>query len=111
MFSQDSKLSDVLTRDPDFLDQLASCLDRDMRLISNWKQLARELIVDDDVIQNLEQYKDQSPTIRLFEYLGVTQPQLTTQQLRSALLDIRRNDLFSLLTTKGNIGTCFRRTL
>ena len=78
-----------------------------MRLIPNWKQLARELNVDEDVIKTLEQYKDQSPTIRLFEYLKVTQPQLTIQQLRNAMLDIRRNDLFSLLTTKGNIRTRF----
>ena len=79
-----------------------------MRFIPNWKQLARELNVDEDVIKILEQYKEQSPTIRLFEYLEVTQPQLTIQQLRNAMLDIRRNDLFSLLTAKGNnCGTCF----
>ena len=105
--SQVSELSDVLKRHPNFLDQLALCLDRNMRLIPNWKQLARELDVDEDVIKTLEQHKDQSPTIRLFEYLEVTQPQLTIQQLRNAMLDIRRNDLFSLLKTKGNIRTCF----
>ena len=107
LFSQDSKLSDVLKCHPDFLDRLALCLDRNMRLIPNWKQLARELDVDEDVIKTLEQHKDESPTIRLFEYLEVTQPQLTIQQLRNAMLDIRRNDLFSLLKTKGNIRTCF----
>jgi len=73
-----------------------------MRLIPNWKQLAGQLNVDEDVIKKLEQYKGQSPTIRLFEYLEVTQPQLTIQQLRNAMLDIRRNDLFGLLTAKGN---------
>jgi len=78
-----------------------------MRLIPNWKQLARELKVDEDVVKELEQHQGQSPTIRLFEYLKVTQPQLTIRQLRTAMLDIRRSDLFSLLTTKGNIGTCF----
>ena len=72
-----------------------------MRLILNWKHLARELKVDNDVIKRLEQYRNHSPTIRLFEHLGVTQPQLTIQLLRNAMFDIRRNDLFSLLT-KGN---------
>ena len=89
------------------MDQLALCLDRNMRLIPNWKQLARELNVDEDVIKKLEQYKEQSPTIRLFEYLEVTQPQLTIQQLRKAMLDIRRNDLCRLLSTNGNDATCF----
>ena len=73
-----------------------------MRLIPNWKDLAWELKVDDDVTKRLELYSDFSPTIRLFEYLGVTQPELTIQELRNALFEIRRNDLFSLLTTKGN---------
>jgi len=80
-----------------------------MRVIKNWKHLAWELKVYEDVIKNLEQYKGQSPTIRLFEYLEVTQPQLTIQQLRNAMLEIRRNDLCSLLTKKGNIGSsCLR---
>ena len=78
-----------------------------MRLIPSWKQLARELYVDENVIKKMEQYKNQSPTIQLFEYLEVMKPQLTIQQLKNAMLDIRRNDLFSLLTTKGNNVTCF----
>ena len=93
-------LADVLITNPDLIEQLALCLDREMRLISNWKHLSRELKVDAHVIKSLEQYGDFSPTIRLFEYLEVTQPDLTIQQLKQALLDIRRNDLVSLLTTK-----------
>jgi len=96
-------LAGVLTKDPDLIEQLALCLDREMRLISNWKHLSRELKVDVNVIKSLEQYSDFSPTIRLFEYLEVTQPDLTIQQLKQALIDIRRNDLVSLLTIKGKI--------
>ena len=95
-------MADVLRKNPDLIEQLALCLDREMRLISNWKYLSWELKVDANVIKSLEQYSDFSPTIRLFEYLEVTQPDLTIQQLKQALLDIRRNDLVSLLTTKGN---------
>jgi len=73
-----------------------------MRLIQNWKHLSWELKVDANVIKSLGQYSDFSPTIRLFEYLEATQPDLTIQQLKQALTDIRRNDLVSLLTTKGN---------
>ena len=107
MSSQVSELSDVLKRHPNFLDQLALCLDRNMRSIPNWKHLARELNVNEDCIKTLEQYKDHSPTIRLFEYLEVKKPQLTIQQLRNAMLDIRRNDLFRLLTTEGNDSRYF----
>ena len=75
-----------------------------MRLIPNWRQLATNLDVDVNVIKRLGQYSDYSPTIRLFEFLEVTQPDLTIKQLKDALLEIRRNDLFSLLSTKGMLS-------
>ena len=78
----DSLLSDVLNRHPDLLGQLALCLDT-------------------------EQYEEQSPVIRLFEYLAVMQPQMTIQQLRNALLSIERLDIIRLLTAKGNNRSCF----
>ena len=49
------KLSTILTSKPEFIDQLALCLDRDMRLIRNWRHLASKLGVDADVIRRLEQ--------------------------------------------------------
>ena len=73
-----------------------------MRSILNWKDLAWEMKVDEKVIKRLEHYSDISSTIRLFEHLEVTQPDLDIEQLRNALLDIGRKDLFSLLTTEGN---------
>ena len=63
--------------------------------------MATDLGVDMNVIRRLGQYSDYSPTIRLFEFLEVTQPELTIKQLKDALLEIRRNDLFSFLSTKG----------
>ena len=72
-----------------------------MRLIRNWRHLASKLGVDVDAIRRLEQYSDFSPTIRLFEFLEATQPDLTIKELKDVLLEIKRNDLISLLTTKG----------
>ena len=72
-----------------------------MEQIPNWKHLSRELNVDAEVISTLEGYSDFSPTIRLFDYLEVKQPDLTIHQLKQALSDIRRNDVSRLLTTKG----------
>jgi len=95
-------LPDVLITNPDLIEQLALCLDREMRLISNWKRQLSAPRTSANDIKSLEQYSDFSPTIRLFEYLEVTQPDLTIQQLKQALLGIRRKDLVSLLTTEGN---------
>ena len=95
-------MTDVFRKNPDLIEQLALCLDREMRPIPNWKHLSQELKVDAYVITRLEQYSDFSPTIRLFQYLEVTQPDLTIRTLKQALIDLSRNDLVSLLTTKGN---------
>ena len=75
-----------------------------MRLIPNWRQLATNLDVDVNVIKRLGQYIDYSPTIRLFEFLEVEQPDLTIKQLKDALLKIERKDLFILLSTKGMLS-------
>ena len=42
-------MTDVLTKNPDLIEQLALCLDREMRLISNWKNFPWELKVDANV--------------------------------------------------------------
>lgn len=55
-----------------------------------------------DVIKRLEQYGDFSPTFRLFDFLETSNPDLTIKELKETILEIGRNDLFSLLTTKGN---------
>ncbi|XP_022802850.1 uncharacterized protein LOC111340292 isoform X2 [Stylophora pistillata] len=97
-----SKLADILRDNPEFIEQLSLCLDRDMRLAPNWKHLASKLEVHVDIIRRLEQYSDFSPTIRLFDFLEISKPDLTIKELKETMLEIGRNDLFSLLTTKGD---------
>ena len=70
-----------MTIKPDLIEQMALLLDREMRLIPNWKHLSNELKVDVNVINRLKHYADFSPTIRLFEHLEAVQPNLTIQQL------------------------------
>ena len=89
------KLSTILRSKPEFIDQLALCLDRDMRLIRNWRHLASKLGVDADVIRRLEQYTDFSSTIRLFEFLEATQPDLTIKELKQGLEGVLRDPGFS----------------
>ena len=84
------------------MEQLSLCLDRDVRLIPNWKNLASKLEVEVDVIKRLEQYGDFSPTFRLFYFLETSKPDLTIKELKETMLEIGRNDLLSLLTTEGN---------
>ncbi|KAJ7383834.1 hypothetical protein OS493_025706 [Desmophyllum pertusum] len=97
-----SKLSTCLTDQPELIQQLALCLDREVRLVPNWKHLARKMLVEEDVFKRLEQHSDYCPTIRLFDHLEVTQPDLTIQTLRKALSEIGRNE-FLLLTTQDNL--------
>ena len=96
-----SELSAILRRNPEFIRKLCLCLESDMKFIRNWRHLASILHVDLDVIRRLGQYGDISPTIRLFDYLATSKPDLTIKELKDILLKIGRNDLISLLVTKG----------
>ena len=98
----ESKLTHILRGNPEFMEQLSLCLDRDVRFIPNWKHLASKLEVEVDVIKRLEQYGDFSPTFRLFYFLETSKPDLTIKELKETMLEIGRNDLLSLLTTEGN---------
>lgn len=98
--SNGSNLSAILRRNPEFIEELCLCLDRDMKLIRNWRHLALSLHVDLDVIRRLGQFSDFSPTIRLFKFLATSNPDLTIKELKDILLEIGRNDLISLLITK-----------
>ena len=61
------------------------------------------LHVDLDVIRRLGQYGDFSPTIRLFDFLAASNPDLTIKKLKDTLREIGRNDLVYLLIAKGNV--------
>ena len=98
-----SKLSAILRRNPEFIEELCLCLDRNTRLIHNWRRLALILDVDLDVIRRLGQYGDFSPTIRLFDFLAASNPDLTIKKLKDTLREIGRNDLVYLLIAKGNV--------
>ena len=95
------KLSAILRHNSEFIEELCLCLDRDTRVMRNWRHLASILDVDSDVITRLGQYGDFSPTIRLFDYLAASNPDLTIKELKDNLLKIGRNDLISLLITRG----------
>ena len=94
---------DVLRRKPDLETELALCLDRETWVKPNWVHLSREVKVDEKVISDLEEYTERSPTIRLFEHLKSVNESLTIQQLKQALRDIRREDLYILLRKKGDL--------
>ena len=96
-----SKLSAILRRNPEFMEELCFCLDREMKFIRNWRGLASKFLVDLDVIRRLGRYDYISPTILLFDFLATSNPDLTIKELRDILLEIERSDLISLLIKKG----------
>ena len=96
-------MSVILEKRPKLIEQLALCLDRELRCVPNWRQFATELDVDVNVIKRLVQYSNYSRTIRLFEFLEVHQPDLTIKQLKDALLEIRRGMLSRASSTRARV--------
>ena len=83
--------------------QFALPLDRKGRSIGNWKHLGQEMEVGTRDIRRLEWCSEYSPTVRLFEFLSYTPPEVSFQRLRMKLLEVKRTDRFSWLITAGNI--------
>ena len=73
------------------MDELAQCLDREYRVMKNWKHLARELNIPPVTQKEFEVYL--SPTVCLFQFLATSNPRLTIGKLRVALQATHRNDL------------------
>lgn len=79
------------------LDEIALDLDHASLASGNWCNLAIKLGVPRKDCWKFEIRSTQSPTNRLFQYLGATRPQMTLGELKEALHLMRRNDLLEFL--------------
>ncbi|XP_078351818.1 uncharacterized protein LOC144636474 [Oculina patagonica] len=93
-------LSSVLHDEPELIEKLAICLDDTRRMVMNYRHLARELNVDEDVFTREEHHNHHSPAAIMFEHLRDSYPDLRVEQIKHALAEIGRNDLVRLLETK-----------
>lgn len=75
------------------MDQLAWCLDREYRVIKNWKYLAYKLDIPPDIQKKFEIPFELSPTLQLFQYLSTADLELNIGKLKQVLKDIGRNDI------------------
>jgi len=79
------------------MDDLARCLDKEYRVLNNWKHMACNLKIPLEIQKGFEIYFELSPTVHLFPFLStLNEPgrePLTVGKLKAALKDIHRNDL------------------
>ncbi|XP_028516902.1 uncharacterized protein LOC114575695 [Exaiptasia diaphana] len=86
------------------LGEFSKCMDPQFKDIKNWELFAFGLDVPADVIRICKLYSEYSPTIRLFQYLSLTHPNMTVSDLKAVLTRNKqraRFDLYRLL--KGTI--------
>jgi len=87
------------------MDDLARCLDKEYRVLNNWKHMACNLKIPLEIQKGFEIYFElMSPTVHLFPFLStLNEPgrePLTVGKLKAALKDIHRNDLIENFQSK-----------
>jgi len=86
------------------MDDLARCLDKEYRVLNNWKHMACNLKIPLEIQKGFEIYFELSPTVHLFPFLStLNEPgrePLTVGKLKAALKDIHRNDLIENFRSK-----------
>ncbi|XP_031558097.1 uncharacterized protein LOC116294606, partial [Actinia tenebrosa] len=75
------------------LEKLSKCLDREFPHIKCWLHFAEQMKIEKDVICQCRLYSEYSPTVKLFEFLKATRPELSVKELTSALEEMKRIDI------------------
>ncbi|EDO44217.1 predicted protein [Nematostella vectensis] len=91
------RLDTCLSENAEIMEKLYLMLDREHRVINNWRHLAYYFKIDANILTSFELCAETSPTVDLFETLNVSHPDLTVKQLKDALRRIHRNDIICLL--------------
>jgi len=90
------------------MEYLTALLDKKIRGVKNWKDLARSVGIPRQHIICFEQPKAmESPAKHLFDYIAMTRPHFTLNHLKSTFQELYRWDLVATIdnyfdTSKGN---------
>jgi hypothetical protein len=92
-----------LKEHPFALKELSCCLDRNFKYLHYWSQFAFVLNVPDETVIQCSLHSEYSPTIKLFEFLQVEQPELSVTELEDALRSIERSDILQVILNQSKI--------
>lgn len=102
LFTTDSSLvSKEAAADSELLEAIGKCLNKNIRGVKNWRNLAFRLDITSDVYNTFDTSKEveqgPSPTEMLFKWLERGKPKLTVKDLLNCLREIKRFDVVELV--------------
>ena len=90
-------VKEALQAGSDLLDKVCQELDKDVKALKGWKNLAHKLGILSADSKGFDQSKEKKrPTELLFQSLANTKPDLTIDELLEALKTIGRDDVVKL---------------
>ena len=114
LFKTDSLLvRKVVVDGSELLADIGERLNKDIRAVKNWRNLAYRLKIPHEVYDAFDTSKGaaKSPTKMLFEWLALWKPDLNVADLLQGLKKIDRNDVVDLVTEEVTVGkliqTCY----
>ena len=101
-------MREVLKADSELLDEISDRLNKEMRAIKNWRNLAFRLNIPYEVYAAFDSSKStaKSATKLLFDWLAIGKPLLTVERLLEGLKTIQRFDVVELVTMELEHGKC-----
>ena len=107
LFSDSSLTKDILKPDSELLDEIGQKLNKEIRALKGWRNLAYRLGIPTDVYAefDLAKKKAKSATRMLFEWLMRRRSDLSIDDLLKALKEIDRNDVIELVKEETALGT------
>lgn len=111
MFSDSSLTKDILKPDSELLDEIGQKLNKEIRALKGWRNLAYRLGIPTDVYADFDvaKKKAQSATRMLFEWLMRRRSDLSIDDLLKALKEIDRNDVIELVKEETALGIVLHR--
>lgn len=90
-------MSYEITNNPELLEELATKLDKDSRVLKNWRNLGLKLEVKKEILQEIGNGNSPNAVENLFEYIYSTMPGLTVEEFKKKMETIKRVDVKDLL--------------
>ncbi len=106
-------VKDVLFEGSELLSEIGERLNKDIRAIKNWRNLAYRLKIPHETYNAFDTSKGmaKSPTKLMFEWLAKWKPGLNLGDLLKGIKEIDRFDVVEIITKEAEAGKLFSRTL
>lgn len=101
-------MSYEITNNPELLEELATKLDKDSRVLKNWRNLGLKLEVKKEILQEIGNGNSPNAVENLFDYIYSTMPGLTVEEFKKKMETIKRVDVKDLLIDVKS-GRVFKR--